>query len=99
MSRLIREEDVVKHVMHAGDVAKQDPDLQVVGLGYVYSAPTAKIHLITCVDCKYGELDIQEQGYLEPPTCEGIICLKHNGIHMGFDDFCSYGERRGGEQK
>ena len=93
MSRLIREEDITKHARRAEDLAIYDPDLQVVGLGYVYSAPTVEMHLTTCGDCKYGELDIQEHGYLEPPTCEGIICFKHNGIYMGFDDYCSYAEK------
>ena len=52
------------------------------------------VEVVQCSDCKYGELYMQDQGYMEPPTCEGIICSKHRGLYMDFTDYCSYGKRR-----
>lgn len=98
MSRLIKEKDIVKHAQKASEIYEQDAEYMVVGLGYIYSAPEAKLELIRCSDCKYGELDMLDQGYMEPPICEGIICTKHKGLYMDFTDYCSYGERKDGER-
>ncbi len=51
------------------------------------------VPVVRCCDCKYGEFDLIDQGYLEPPACEGMLCHKHN-IKMDFIGFCSYGERK-----
>ena len=98
MSRLIKEEDVVKHAQKVSEIYGQDVDYMVVGLEYINSAPTEKLELIRCCDCKYGELDIVDQGYMEPPTCGGIICTKHKGLYTDFTDYCSYGEREDGAE-
>lgn len=61
----------------------------------VRNQPTIDVvEVVRCSDCKYGELYMQDQGYMEPPTCEGIICSKHRGLYMDFTDYCSYGKRR-----
>lgn len=55
-------------------------------------APTVDaVTVVRCCDCKYGEFDLIDQGYPEPPACEGMLCHKHN-TKMDFTDFCSYGE-------
>lgn len=64
-------------------------------LAVIDEQPTADmVELVQCSDCKYGRLYMQDQGYMEPPTCEGIICSKHKGLYMDFTDYCSYGKRR-----
>ena len=42
---------------------------------------------------------LEEQGYMETPACDGMWCERDTKqpVKMDFTDYCSYGERKGGE--
>lgn len=68
------------------------PPKNIVFSEDVIGAPAVDaVTVVRCCDCKYGEFDLINQGYPEPPACEGMLCHKHN-TKMDFTDFCSYGE-------
>ena len=54
------------------------------------------VEVVRCEDCRFSQYDLEEQGYMEPPACDGMWCErdKTQPVKMDFTDYCSYGERR-----
>jgi hypothetical protein len=61
----------------------------------IEAAPTIEaVEVVRCCDCQLGEFNLIDQGYWEPPACDGVKCGKHGGIVMDFTDYCSFGKRK-----
>lgn len=55
-----------------------------------YSPTADVVEVVRCKDCKY----------VKPMSFKGyFMCKRHHKYCRKADDFCSYGERKGGEQE
>lgn len=80
MDDLISREALRKRAVECGKLAKQDPHLLVVGLGYVIEAPAVDAApVVTCGMCRYHKpID---------------FCELHRQTGWFNDQFCSRGAR------
>lgn len=87
--RLINANDLMEKAQHAKDIARQDGELLVVGLGYVVCAPTVDaVRVVRCLDCKHWANGLML----------GRPCHKTGAYPMRAGDFCSHGERKDGAE-
>ena len=91
MARMIDADRALEIVRHQGIAHPNAYYLTNYAMAILQEAPTVDaVEVVRCRNCKYGDWDSKPD--------DAMVCMRtKDGFWRSGNDFCSYGERKGGD--